>query len=128
MALKALIFADNYKIYWDFIQQYHLNRSECKYAHHEDDMQGFHRDTNPELRVILLGQFWSHPHVDELLVEITRQGFGGRTYYAELAETAARLIQLGYITDPKVLPEYLAHENGEVREAARAKQQELRSE
>lgn len=128
MALKALIFAGHYRDSLDFIREYHLKENECKYVCEVHDIQGYHKDTNPDLLFIFLERFWLTPigNSDEL-TRLTDE-FNGHIYHAGIAEAAARLIQLSYITDPEMLPEYLTHENEEVREAARVKQQELRGE
>jgi len=132
MALKALIFATDYSIYLNFIREYHLNGSECKYVHSESSIQGYHKDTNPDLLLIFLneyivylGEFWL-PRADNsdtlhLLVREFRQ----QAYNRDSVEVAARLLQLTYITKQEQLPEYLSHESEEVRMAALKRQEEL---
>lgn len=124
MALKALIFAANPEIYLDFIGEYHLKRTECKYVHDYPDTQGYHKDTNPDLLIIFLSDIWQHGTVRSTALDLVRE-FNGQCYQAEGAEAAARLIQLTYITKLEQLPEYLSHEDEAVREAALKRQAEL---
>lgn len=132
MPLKALIFAGSYKDYLDFIREYHLKGTECKYIQNVPDIQGYHIDTNPDLLLIYLDHylmyldsFWL-PRVGSNyeLLRLARE-FKGQTYQAGGAEAAARLIQLTYITRLGQLPEYLSHEHEAVREAALKRQEEL---
>jgi len=126
MALKALIFASDYRIYLNFISEYHLNGSECKYAQKVPDIQGYHKDTNPDLLLIFLEGHWLTPAGNgKAFVNIINE-FEGRAYFGEWGrEASARLIQLTYITKQEQLPEYLSHENEEVRKAALKIQEEL---
>lgn len=125
MALKALIFADNREIYLGFIREHHLKETECKYVHNVPDIKGYHKDTNPDLLLILLEDFWLMPagRSDEF-VNLSRE-FHDQIYHAEIAEAAALLIQLTYITRSEQLPEYLSYEHEVVREAALKRQEEL---
>jgi hypothetical protein len=125
MDLKALIFARDYRIYLNFISEYHLNGSECKYAQKLLDIQGCHKDVNPDLLLIFLEGYWLTPagRGDEIVNIINE--FEGRVYFGAWTEVAARLIQLTYITKQEQLPEYLSHENEEVRKAALKRQEEL---
>jgi len=120
MALKALIFAGSYNQYLDFIGEYHLKGTECKFVRDYPDTQGYHKDTNPDLLLIFLESFWLTEASFSLMAE-----FNGQIYRAEGAEAAARLIQLTYITRQEQLPEYLSHEDETVREAALKRQEEL---
>lgn len=133
MALKALIFACSYEAYLFFLREYQLKETECKYVQGVPDIQGYHKDTNPDLLLIFtdhylvyLDSFWlSHAGDDSAgLLNLTRE-FEGQSYHAEEAEAAARLIQLTYITRLEQLPEYLSHEHEAVREAAVQRQEEL---
>ncbi len=126
MALKALIFAGDYTIYLNYIREYHLKGTECKYVRAIPDIQGYYKDTNPGLILIFLANFWLTPagdSNDEMVALMTE--FVGRVYHQGTAEVAARLIQLTYITKQEQLPEYLSHGNEKVREAAIKRQEEL---
>lgn len=137
MPLKALIFTRSYKDYLDFIGEYHLKGTECKCVQNVPDIQGYHKDTNPDLLLIFLENFWLTPggafrantsraflgNSNELAD--FSQEFAGQIYHAGIAEVAARLIQLTYITRLGQLPEYLSHEHEAVREAALKIQEEL---
>lgn len=125
MALKALIFASSYKDYFDFINTYQLKRTECKCVQIIPDIQGYHKDTNPDLLLILLEDFWLIPVGRSNEFVYLSKEFHGQIYHAEIAEAAGRLIQLSYITKLELLPEYLSHANEKVREAAIKRQEEL---
>lgn len=127
MALKALIFAGNYKIYLDFIDEFHLKRTECKYVHEVQDIQGYHKDTNPDLLFIFLEGFWLTPIGNSNDLPRLTGEFPGQVYHSGIAEAAARLIQLTYMTKLEQLPEYLTHEIEAVRVAALKKQEEYLS-
>lgn len=120
MALKALIFAGNYKIYSNYIREYHLKESECKYVHEEYQFLGYYKDTNSDLLIIFLDGYEQSPALSySNLAHLTRE-FKGQVYseFHQEVESAARLIQLTYITKQEQLPEYLSHENETVRMAA----------
>ena len=126
MSIKALIFAGNHQIYSDYLKEYQLKRTECKYVRTIPDIQGWYSDTHPDLILIFLANFWLTPvgnSNNEMVDLMTR--FAGRIYHEGTQEAAARLIQLTYITKPELLPEYLSHVNEKVREAAIKRQEEL---
>jgi len=127
MGLKALVFALNANAYRDYVGRHHLNPVECKYATTEWYIRGYHRDTHPDLRLIFLEDWMTPAHrygFNELLISLRE--FEGRIYHAGRADAAAMLLKLSYITDPECLPEYLSHEDEEVREAGRVKLEELK--
>lgn len=132
--MKALIFAGNSTIYLNYINTYHLKRTECKYVYTIPDIQGYHKDTNPDLLLIFLADFWLTPAGNENSeMIILMEEFAGQVYFQgtrtvkDTAEAAARIIQLSYITSLEQLPEYLSHENEKVRDAAIKRQEELNS-
>lgn len=129
MALKALIFAGNHTIYLNYIKEYRLKRTEYKYVYTIPDIQGYHKDTNPDLILIFLADFWLTPAGNENREMIILMAeFAGQVYVQGTVEAAARVIQLSYITKPELLPEYLSHANEKVREAAIKRQEELNEE
>lgn len=124
MDLKALIFANSYKDYLDFIREYHLKETECKYVSNLRDVQGYRKHANPDLLLICLRDIWINNTIDRVMADLIQE-FDGQVYHAGGADTAAKLIQLTYITRLERLPEYLSHEDEAVRDAAIKRQEEL---
>jgi len=127
MTTKALIFAGNHSIYLNFINEYHLKTTDCRYVSTIPDIQGWHKKANPDLILIFLEDFYLTPagnSNDEMVALMTE--FAGRIYPGP--EIAGLLMQLTYITKLELLPEYLSHVHEKVRDAAIKRQEELNEE
>lgn len=122
--VKGLVIAGNEQIHKVFLREYNLNPQEYRYISEDADLQGYHKDVNPNLRIFLLDKWWESPFAPGLM---SAQGFVAFREFEDrvIFRREAAVVLIDNITDPAKLPRFLSSENEIIREEAIKKLGEL---
>jgi len=123
--VKGLVFAGNRRVYDVFLQEHNLNPREYKYAFRDSDLQGYHRDANPKLCIILLDRWWDSQAYKSSAYQELRIEFRDRIFLPDATDIALALLKVECADSPAELPEFLSSEDESIRETAKKKLLEL---
>lgn len=113
--IKGLVFAGDVRSYKAFLRCYNVSPQEYRFVFREQDLLGYHKDTNSDLRILFLDRWYDSPVLTTDAYQVLRAEFRGMTYLPD----SIVLALIDGIDDPAELPVFLASADENVRETAK---------